>query len=242
MVIMQTLAILATYNEADNIEELIAEILKRSPDIDVLVIDDNSPDGTGRIAEELAARERRVSVIHRREKLGLASATIAGFRFAFEKGYEYALVMDADFSHHPRYIPAILEEAAASGADIVIGSRYVVGGGIEGWRLARRLSSRAVNIFSRWMLGIRARDSSGAYRLYRLSKLREIDFGNMISAGYSYLEELLLRCQRNGFVVKEVPIVFADRETGSSKLTTREIARSMCALFKLAFLSRLGKL
>ena len=238
---MKTLAILATYNEAENIENLAEEILQKSPDIEMLIIDDNSPDGTGKIADALHEKEKRINIIHRPAKLGLASATIEGFEFAMKNRYDFALVMDADFSHHPKYIPAILKEAAESSADIVIGSRYVPGGGTANWGFLRRLSSCTVNLFSRCILGIKAADCSGAFRLYRISQLRQMDFKEIISTGYSFQEEILLRCQRKGLSIREVPIIFSDRERGASKLTAPEIVRSAFALFKLACLALLGK-
>jgi len=238
---MKILAILATYNEAQNIESLTGEVLQKSADIDVLIIDDNSPDGTGKVADALSEREERINVIHRSAKLGLAGATIKGLEFAIKNKYDFALVMDADFSHHPKYIPAILKEAGESGADIVIGSRYFPGGGVVNWGFLRRLASCMVNFFSRFILGIKAADCSGAFRLYRVSQLRKIDFRKIISEGYSFQEEILLRCQRKGLSIREVPIIFEDRKKGTSKLSLAEIIGSASTLFKLAYLSLSGK-
>ncbi len=237
---MKTLVTIPTYNERDNLERLLNAVLKSAEAIEVLVIDDNSPDGTGDLAEELARRDPRIRVIHRVKKLGLGSATVEAFRFALEKGYDFVLNMDADFSHDPRYIGQLLKKMAS--ADIAIGSRYVKGGKAEGLSLLRRIGSRLLNAYCRFVLGIRARDSSGAFRCYRVSALKRIDFSKIISKGYSFQEELLFRLTRAGLRIVEGPIIFRKRAAGVSKVSLKEMARSSRVLLKLGWVASLGKL
>ena len=201
------------------------------PQADVLVIDDNSPDGTGQLADELAAADRRIHVLHRPGKLGLGTATLAAMRFAMEQDYELLVNLDADFSHHPRYLPALLSGMAAH--DVMIGSRYVSGGGCENWPIKRRLMSWGVNTLSRVLLRLPVHDTSGAYRCYRIARLREVPLEKIVSRGYSFQEELLYLCRRAGLRFGETPIIFADRRAGTSKVNTREAVRSMSLLVYL---------
>lgn len=226
----RVLVTLCTYNERENLQGLIPEI-QRFADADILVIDDNSPDGTGRLADEIAAADSRIRVLHRSGKLGLGTATLAGFHHGIEHGYDYLINLDADFSHHPRYIPALL--AAMEQADVAIGSRYVPGGGVIGWGPLRRFMSRGINIYARLLLGLKTRDNSGSYRCYRVSKLRELDLGGIRARGYAYVEEILFRCRRIGCRFAEVPIVFEDRRYGESKINWREAAAALWLLFRL---------
>jgi dolichol-phosphate mannosyltransferase len=224
---------LATYNESANLAPLITEIHAVAPDADILVIDDNSPDGTGKLADELAGKDQRIHVLHRPGKLGLGTATLAAIRYAVEGKYDLLLNMDADFSHHPRYIPEIL--AGMDQHDVMIGSRYVPGGGTVNWPWTRRMTSRAVNIFARLVLGIPARDTSGAFRCYRVLKLSEMNLETMLSRGYSFQEEMLSRCVQVGCRIGETPIVFENRRGGASKADAREMIRSLGVLFRLGF-------
>jgi dolichol-phosphate mannosyltransferase len=235
----RVLVSIATYNEWENLPALVASVHEHLPRADVLVIDDNSPDGTGRLADELAAADPRVRVLHRPGKLGLGTAIITAMRYAIDQGYDYLVNMDADFSHHPRYLPALV--AGMDRADVMIGSRYVSGGGVENWPLRRQLSSRAVNAVSRLLLRIPARDTSGAYRCYRVSKLRAIDLGSIWSRGYSFQEEVLYRCRKAGCRLGETPIVFADRRAGASKVNLKEAVRSLALLGLLGLLVLLGR-
>jgi dolichol-phosphate mannosyltransferase len=219
---------IATYNERDNLGPLVKEIHAVLPAADVLVIDDNSPDGTGRLADELAAADPRVRVLHRAGKLGLGTAILAGMRYAMDHGYDLLLNMDADFSHHPRYLPAIL--AGMKRHDVMIGSRYVAGGGAVNWPLSRRLISRAVNTVVRLLLRIPAHDTSGAYRCYRVAKLRQTDLDHLLSRGYSFQQEVLYRCRKAGCRIGETPILFENRRAGASKVNPREAARSMAVI------------
>jgi dolichol-phosphate mannosyltransferase len=221
----------ATYNERDNLAALVAEIHQVTPDADILVIDDNSPDGTGQLADQLAAGHSYFHVVHRAGKLGLGTAIIAGMRYAIEHGYTLFVNLDADFSHHPRYLPALL--AGMADHDVMIGSRYIPGGGVEGWPLSRRLMSGGVNVLVRLLMHLPARDCSGGYRCYRVSRLEEIDLDAIISRGYSFQEELLYRCRLVGCKIGEAPIVFADRRAGRSKVNLHETVRSLGVLFYL---------
>jgi len=233
----RTLVAIATYNEIENLPSLTDEVFSHAPDVDLLVIDDNSPDGTGQWCDERAAADPRVRVIHRQGKLGLGTATIAGFRYAIEHGYDFILVMDADFSHHPRYLPAIRQgmcgDDGGKPVDVMVGSRYVRGGGVEGWPLTRHVMSRCVNAYARLLLGLSVRDCSGAFRCYRTEVLRTVDFDRMRSRGYSYLEELLWILKRHGARFGETPIVFVDRQQGQSKINLREAFAALWILFQL---------
>jgi dolichol-phosphate mannosyltransferase len=221
-----TLITLATYNEIENLPRLLDEIFQVVPDVDVLVIDDNSPDGTGSWCDQRAAIDARLRCLHRPGKLGLGTATIAGMRYALEHGYRYVLNMDADFSHHPRHLPALLAGMEGSdgrpAVDVMIGSRYVTGGSIEGWPMRRHLMSRGVNAYARCLLGLPARDCSGAFRCYRTSRLAQVDFDAIRSRGYSFQEEILWHLKRLGATFGETPITFADRRYGTSKINGRE--------------------
>jgi len=232
-----TLVTLATYNELENLPRLIDEIFAAAPAVDVLVIDDNSPDGTGTWCDQQAAGEPRLHCLHRPGKLGLGTATIAGMKYAIERGYRYVLNMDADFSHHPRYLPALLagmEKADGTpAADVMIGSRYVPGGAVEGWPLRRHLMSRGVNAYARCLLGLPAKDCSGAFRCYRTSLLARLDFGAMRSRGYSFQEEVLWHLKRLRAKFGEVPITFVDRQHGSSKINRSEALAALRIILAL---------
>ena len=219
---------LATYNERDNLGALIPEIHHRLPDAEVLVIDDNSPDGTGQLADEMATANPWLHVLHRSGKLGLGTAILAGMRYAMDKNYDYLINMDCDFSHHPRYLPALL--AGMDKRDVMIGSRYVSGGGTRNWPLSRQLLSKSVNLLVRFLLRMPAHDASGAYRCYRVTKLRQTALGRIISRGYSFQQEVLYRCCRAGCRIGETPIIFEDRRAGSSKVNMREAQRSLATI------------
>jgi dolichol-phosphate mannosyltransferase len=222
---------LATYNERENLAPLLAMLRAEVPAADVLVIDDASPDGTGRLAEELATADPRIHVLHRKGKLGLGTAILAGLRYARQHAYDLCVTMDADFSHHPRYLPALI--AGMKDHDVMIGSRYVPGGGVAHWPRSRRLMSWGVNALVRLLMRIPARDTSGGYRCYRVAKLPWGELDRLLSLGYSFQEEVLYRCFRAGCRVGETPIVFENRRAGSSKVNPREAARSMLVLVRL---------
>lgn len=222
---------LCTYNECENLPKLIPDIHAIVPDADVLVIDDNSPDGTGRLADELAAQDSRIKVLHRAGKLGLGTATVAGFRFAIEQSYEHVLNMDADFSHHPRHLPAIRE--CLTHVDVSIGSRYVPGGGVVGWNWRRHFMSQGINFYARLFLGLKTRDNSGSFRCYRVAKLAEIDWARIRARGYAFQEELLYRCRAVGCSFAETPITFEDRRFGTSKINWKESVAALWVIFRL---------
>ena len=229
---MRRIVGIATYNEAENIERLVRRILELDLALDVLVIDDNSPDGTGAIADRLAAETGRVRVIHRPGKLGLGTATLAAVKYAVDSGYDVLVTMDADFSHDPKYLPAMLAKLDG-GYDIVVGSRYVSGGGVVNWPLARRAMSFMVNFYCRMLFRLPAHDYSGAFRAYRSWVLARLDPARFISRGYSFQEEMLVRCAKKGAGIGEVPIVFVDRTEGATKANRAEMIRSSLTLLRL---------
>ncbi len=229
---------LATYNERDNLAPLLAEIHKTVPSAELLVLDDNSPDGTGRLADELAAGNPRLHVLHRPGKLGLGTAILAAMRFARDNGFDLFVNMDADFSHHPRYLPAML--AAMDHNDVTIGSRYIPGGGSENWPLRRRLISRTVNTLVALLMRIPARDCSGGFRCYRVAKLGQVRLDRISSRGYSFLQEILYRCRQVGCRIGEIPIIFENRRAGKSKVNAREAVRSLAMIFRIGVPAFLG--
>jgi dolichol-phosphate mannosyltransferase len=229
---------LATYNERDNLEPLVREIRQALPAADLLVIDDNSPDGTGDLADRLAVDDSHVRVMHRAGKLGLGTAILAGMRYAIDENYDYLLNMDADFSHHPRYLPAIVGGMGKN--DVMIGSRYVKGGGTVNWPLSRRLMSTGVGLAVRMLMRIPARDTSGAYRCYRVSKLRQAHLERVRSRGYSFQQEVLYRCRKAGCKIGETPIIFENRRAGRSKVNPREAMRSMVMIFSIGLAAFFG--
>lgn len=222
---------LCTYNECDNIARLVPQVLTAIPWAHVLVVDDSSPDGTADVVKRMGTTDPRIKLLLRTTKEGLGAATLAGFQWAIDNNYDFVLNMDADFSHHPRYLPGLV--ACMSVADVGIGSRYVPGGGITGWPVTRHFMSKGINWYSHVLLGVKARDCSGAFRCYRVSKLRELDFRKIRSSGYSFQEEFLYRCARVGCRIVETPIVFEDRIIGQSKINIPEIIRSLRDLFLL---------
>ena len=233
--------IVPTYNERENIEPLVRQLLELPVGVRVIVVDDNSPDGTGELADELAAESGgRVAVIHRPGKLGLGTAYIAGFRRAMEEGADYVITMDADFSHNPRYIPAMVEKAE-QGYDLVIGSRYVPGGGTRNCTWPRILLSWGANGFARALLGLRARDATAGFRCYRREVLESVGLEEIRSSGYSFLIEMLYRVQRRGWRVGEVPILFDNRRLGKSKISRTEILRALQTVLRLAWARLRGK-
>ena len=217
--------ILPTYNEAENVEAFVAAVLANLPGGSrVLIVDDNSPDGTGAIADRLAGEEERVGVLHRPRKEGLGAAYIAGFERALAGGARLILEMDSDFSHDPAYLPRLLQ--AGTEADLAIGSRYVAGGGVGDWNLWRRAISRGGSIYARLILGLDVRDLTGGFKCFRREVLEAIDLSSVRSRGYAFQVELTYRAVRQGFSVAEVPIVFRERRAGKSKMNRRIVAEA----------------
>ncbi len=234
----------ATYNEIENLPTLVDAILKHAPEVDVLVVDDNSPDGTGKWCDERSSTEPRLHCLHREGKLGLGSAIVAGMKYAIDHGYQFLVNMDADFSHDPKYLPEIIGGMTRGGhadVDVMIGSRYVPGGQIEGWPLKRYFMSRSINLYARWLLGLRPRDCSGGYRCYRVCRLARLDFTKLRSRGYSFQQEVLWRLKQQGCRLDETPIVFVNRTKGSSKINLRESFRALGIIFSLGLKNLLGK-
>jgi dolichol-phosphate mannosyltransferase len=221
----RALVCLPTYDEKDNVGPMTEAILAATPDVDVLVIDDNSPDGTGQLADAIAAREPRVKVLHRAGKEGLGKAYLAGFAWALSHEYELVLEMDADFSHDPKYLPGMLE--ASREADLVLGSRNVPGGGTVNWGIVRKIISRGGSFYARTILGLRVRDLTGGFKCFRRQVLESIDLPTVECTGYAFQIELTYRTLRKGFRVKELPIVFVDRRVGQSKMSKRIVLEAL---------------
>lgn len=221
----RVLVLIPTYNERDNIERVVARLHACVPDADVLVLDDASPDGTGDIADALAAADSRVHVLHRPAKTGLGAAYVAGFRWGLDHGYDALVEMDADGSHAPEQLPDLL--ARAGDADVVLGSRWVPGGAVVDWPKRRELLSRAGNAYTRVLLGLPVRDATGGYRVYRREVLETIPVGDVASQGYCFQVDVLWRAWRAGFTVAEVPITFVERVSGVSKMDRSIVSEAL---------------
>ena len=228
---MKSVVIIPTYNECENIARLLADLRSLPHDLSVIVVDDNSPDGTGAIAAEIAAVDAQVQVIHRPAKLGLGTAHVAGFTQALAAGFDQILTMDADYSHHPRYIGGLLQLGATH--DLVIGSRYVAGGAVVGSSALRRALSRAANRTARTALRLHAGDCTAGFRCYSSAVLHAIQPATIRSEGYSFLIELLWRAQHSGWRISELPITFEDRRFGQSKISAREIFKALATVVRL---------
>ena len=238
---MRSVVVLPTYNERDNIEPFLRALRKAAPTTDVLVVDDNSPDGTGELAEAAGAELGRIDVLHRPAKQGLGSAYREGFARVLADDYDVVVSMDADFSHDPEQVPEFVARIA-DGADVVIGSRYVTGGGTTDWPVHRQLLSKWGNAYTRMILGVGARDCTSGYRAYRATSLAAIDPGSTSAEGYAFLTELVRRMTRDGATVVEVPIIFRDRTRGKSKMSGRIIVESMLLVSAWGVLDRWRRL
>ncbi|MCG6156676.1 polyprenol monophosphomannose synthase [Rubinisphaera margarita] len=216
-----------TYNESENIGRLLTEIRSSLPEADILVIDDESPDGTGQVVLDRAASDPKVYLHSRHGERGLGSATLFAFQHVIAQDYDILINLDADFSHHPRYLPELVKALQTTDADVAIGSRYVASGSIKGWPLKRHIMSKSINFWARSWMGLPIRDCSGSYRAYRCDLLRKVDFSEFRSRGYSVQEELLFRCARGGAKFTEVPIEFVDREVGESKINMNEAMKAV---------------
>ena len=235
------LVIIPTYNERENLSRLVPLVLAQDERLDVLIIDDGSPDGTGRIADELAAGSDRVQVIHRAGKLGLGTAYLTGFRWGLDRGYAWLLEMDADFSHDPAHLPQFME--ALERYDLVLGSRYLEGRvTVVNWPIARLLLSYFANVYARVVTGVPLWDATGGFKAFRREVLEAIRLDRVESEGYSFQIEMSLRSWKRGFRIGEIPIVFVDRTTGESKMSGNIIREAVWRVWKLRFLSVMGKL
>jgi dolichol-phosphate mannosyltransferase len=236
----RALVIVPTYNERENILKLIDAVLAQSPTIDVLVVDDGSPDGTGALVDERAAADRRVHIIHRERKLGLGTAYVAGFRWALERDYEFIFEMDADFSHDPEHLPEFL--ASIQNADLVLGSRYrdrrVT---VVNWPIGRLLLSYFANVYARFVTGLQVFDATGGYKCFRRKVLEAIDLNDVRSNGYAFQIEMSFRAWRKSFRIVEIPIVFVDRTEGSSKMSRRIVREAVWMVWRLRWWAMIGR-
>lgn len=213
----KTLIIIPTYNEIENIENLVSAIYGQVPEASILVVDDNSPDGTAALVEKLQKNDPRIHLIKRPGKMGLGTAYIAGFKYALERDFEYIFEMDADFSHDPVYLPRFLE--AAKDFDLVLGSRYVPGGGVENWPWRRKMISIGGSLYSRMILGVPYKDLTGGFKCFRRGTLEALPLDEVHSEGYSFQIEMTYRAHKKGFTIREIPIIFKDRKGGKSKMS-----------------------
>ncbi len=226
------LVIVPTYNERDNLPQILRAIHDHLAEADVLVVDDNSPDGTGALADELAAKDKKVHVLHRPGKQGLGTAYVAGFKWALGRDYQFLFEMDCDFSHDPQDLPIMLARAR-SGADLVLGSRYVPGGGTVNWGPMRKLISRGGSFYARTVLGIGVRDLTGGFKCFRRATLEKLDLDGVSAQGYGFQIEMTYRAIKHGLRVEEVPIVFVDRRVGQSKMSKKIFLEALTLVWKL---------
>ncbi|HEY3871432.1 MAG TPA: polyprenol monophosphomannose synthase [Actinocrinis sp.] len=235
------LVIIPTYDESENLERIVARVHEHNPQVHILVADDNSPDGTGDIADKLAAKDDRLHVLHRPGKQGLGAAYLAGFRWGLEAGYKVLIEMDADGSHRPEDLPRLLEALSAQHADLVIGSRWVRGGKTVNWPLHRKVISRVGNTYVRLATGLSVHDATGGYRVFRAATLEGLGIDEVASAGYCFQVDMARRAVRKGFKVVEVPIVFVEREFGTSKMSTDIVFEALWRSTVWGFQDRLGR-
>jgi len=235
------LVILPTYNESENLPRIVPSILEQDPRLEVLVVDDNSPDGTGRLATDLAGLNPRVHVLHRSQKQGLGRAYLAGFAWGLERGYDRMFEMDADFSHAPKFLPDLLK-AVDEGADIALGSRYKTGVNVINWPMSRLLLSYFANVYARWITGLPLTDSTGGFKCFRKEVLAAIPLPQVRSNGYSFQIEMSFRAQHKGFKLVEVPIVFVDRTEGTSKMNKGIVWEAVWMVWWLRIARLFGRL
>lgn len=237
----RALIVTPTYNERDNLERFVAEVRAAAPDADLLIVDDASPDGTGKIADEIAARDPHVRVLHRAGKLGLGTAYVEAFTKGLAEGYDRFFEMDADLSHDPKYLSDFFRELDA-GADVVVGSRNIPGGGVEGWGLGRHVLSKGGSLYSRMILGVPVRDLTTGYKAFTRRALEAIGLSEVRSNGYSFQIEMTYRALQRGLKVVEVPIVFVDRTVGQSKMSRRIFVEAIGVVWRLRIEAALGRL
>jgi dolichol-phosphate mannosyltransferase len=239
--VSRSLVVLPTYNECENIESIVAAILGQSADLDVLVVDDNSPDGTGDLVDRLAeAQPKRIQVLHRAGKRGLGTAYIEGFVWALARDYDYVFEMDADFSHDPADLLRLRAPILAAQADAAVGSRWVAGGGTRNWSFLRTFISRGGSVYARVILGVPVRDLTSGFKCFSRRVLERLDLETVGSNGYAFQVEMNFRCHRHGFRVAEVPIMFVDRRVGKSKMGSHIVTEAMLMVLKLRFRELFG--
>jgi dolichol-phosphate mannosyltransferase len=237
---VRTLVVVPTFNERENIARIIEEVLGTDPGIELLIVDDNSPDGTGEVADRAAAENPRVHTLHREGKMGLGSAYVEGFRYALREGYDAVFEMDADFSHDPKAIPDFLEKLADH--DLVLGSRYLDGVSVINWPMSRLLLSYFANIYARVVTGAPIRDLTGGFKCFRREVLEAIDLDRVHSDGYAFQIEMDVKAWKKGFRVVEMPIIFVERGVGTSKMSRRIIWEALWLVWRLRIASILGRL
>lgn len=237
---MKSLVVIPTYNEADNIGQLVPLVLKQHPEMEVLVVDDNSSDGTGALVDTLRETEPRLHILHRPGKMGLGTAYVDGFRYALERDYELVFEMDADFSHDPDSLPAFLD--AIADADLVVGSRYLYGVTVVNWPLTRLILSYGANVYTRIITNMPLKDATGGFKCFRRRTLEALDLNRVGSDGYGFQIEMNFKSWRKGFRVKEIPIVFTDRRVGVSKMNKKIIWEAMWLVWRLRFQDLMGRL
>jgi dolichol-phosphate mannosyltransferase len=234
------LVVIPTYNEAENIPQLIPAVLQQAPNLDILIVDDGSPDGTGAIIKKMMAMDSRLHIIERQGKQGLGTAYVRGFRYAIEHGYDFVFEMDADFSHNPNDIPVFL--AKIQDADLVLGSRYIDGVRVLDWPMNRLLLSYSANVYTRIMTGLPIHDATGGFKCFRIAALKAINLDKIRSNGYAFQIEMSFKVWKKGFRILEVPIIFADRKVGTSKMSGNIVYEAVFMLMKLRLRSILHRL
>lgn len=237
---INALVVIPTYNERENLPRIVPEVLAQDPRISILVVDDNSPDGTGTLADELATANSRIHVLHRPGKLGLGKAYLAGFAWAIAHDYDLIIEMDADFSHNPKYLRTMLDES--ENADLVLGSRYISGVNVINWPMSRLLLSYFANVYARVITGMSVRDLTGGFKCFRRDVLCALDLTSIHSNGYAFQIEMSFRAHRRGFSIKEIPIVFVDREHGQSKMSKAIVREAIWMVPKLRLMALFGRL
>ena len=237
---MKTLIIIPTYNELENLPRLLPEVLSKDESIDVLIVDDNSPDGTAAFVESQMKNNNRIHLIKRQSKQGLGTAYIAGFKYALQNNFEIIFEMDADFSHDPKEIPRFLDEIKNS--DVILGSRYINGVNVINWPLRRLLLSSFANLYTRVITGLPVHDSTGGYKCFRRDVLEAIDLDRVTSNGYAFQIEMTFKAWKKGFKVKEIPIIFVDRVKGKSKMSRKIVREAVTMVWKLRLKSIFGLL
>lgn len=237
---MKALVVIPTYNEMENLPRIVPDVLGRDERLSILIVDDNSPDGTGKLADEMAASNPRLHVLHREAKEGLGKAYLAGFKWALARDYDRVFEMDADFSHNPKYLTEFLKESET--ADLVLGSRYVSGVNVINWPMGRLLLSYYANVYARIVTGLPVRDATGGFKCFRREVLESLNFDLVGSNGYAFQIEMSFRVWKKGFRIKEIPIVFTDREHGQSKMSKRIVREAIWMVPKLRLMAWTGRL
>jgi len=237
---MNALVIIPTYNEMENLPRIVPAVLNQDDRLSILIVDDNSPDGTGQLADEMAEGNPSIHVLHRPGKAGLGKAYLAGFKWALEHEYDRVFEMDADFSHDPKYLPKFLE--ATEKADLVLGSRYISGVNVINWPMTRLLLSYFANVYARLVTGMPVRDATGGFKCFRREVLEAIDLDNVRSNGYAFQIEMSFRVWKKGFTIREIPIIFTDREHGQSKMSKGIVREAILMVPKLRWMSWTGRL